>query len=160
VSRTRGRVAALLAAALLATGAGCGDEEDPPEDPGPAFAADLEAIMSEQVDPAGRTASDAVINVAQGNPDVEGVVEELGRVAEDLEAAQEEVGSLEPPEEVEVPTEELAARIGVLADRLAEATAAEIERDPNLYAENIGTDLDRIENRANKAIEAAEGSSS
>lgn len=159
MSRSRSRLAPLVVAALLAAGAAaCGGEGDSPEDAGAAFAADIEAIMSEQVDPAGIAASDAVINVAQGNPDVESVVEELGGVAEDLEAAREEVGSLEPPKDAAVPAEELAARIGVLADRLAHVTPAEIERDPNLYAENIRTDLDRIENRANRAIEAAGGS--
>jgi hypothetical protein len=152
-------LAAAAAAALLAVAAACGDEESPPDEARADFAAEVEAIMSEQVDPAAITASDAVINVAQRNPDVEGEIEEVIGAAEDLAAAEDAVTALDPPEEAAVPTEELAARIGVLADRLAEATAAEVERDPNLYAENIRTDLERVENRANQAIEAAEGSS-
>jgi hypothetical protein len=153
-------LAALAVAALGAGVAACGDEEPPPDEAGSDFAAEVEAIMSEQVDPAGIAASDAVINVAQGNPDVEGEVEEVIAAAEDLAAAEDAVSALDPPEDAAVATEELAARIGVLADRFGDATPAEIERDPNVYAENIGTDLDRIENRANQAIEAAEGSAS
>jgi hypothetical protein len=156
-----GLLAAGAAAALVA---GCGDEDPPPPDPGAEFAADLESIMSDQVDPAGRAATDAYTNIAQGNPDVEGELGEVVGAGEDLDAAEEAVTALDPPEAAAVPTEELAARIGVLAGRLAVAKDAESfgwSADNALIAvENLRIDLDRIENRANQAIEAAEGSSS
>ena len=155
------RLLAAIAVAALGTGiAACGEDEATDDGNSSSYAADVEAIMSEQVDPAGITAVDSVTNLAQGSPDVAGVIDELDGVAADLEDARDALAELDPPEEAAVPAEELEARIGVLADRLDDPTPTELKSDPLLYVDNIRTDLDRIENRANQAIEAAEGSSS
>ena len=145
----------LAAAAAAALIAGCGDDDPAPPDPGTEFAADLEAIMEEQVNPAGITAIDAYTNIAQGSEDAEGELEKVAEAGEDLGAAQEAVAALDPPAGAAVPTEELAARIGVLSDRLAEEAAAKDVPSALVAVENVRTDLDRIENRADQAIEAA-----
>jgi hypothetical protein len=153
-------LAAFAVAALGAGIAGCGDEESPPDDAGADFTAALEAIMSDQVDPAGIQSIDAYTNLAQGNPDVEGELDDVGGAGEELAAAEEAVAALDPPEAAAVPTEELAARIGLLADRLTSEGSTDSVRDPLIAVENTGLDFDRVKNRADQAIEAAEASSS
>jgi hypothetical protein len=150
------RAALAIAAAALALAVGaCGEKDEPDADGGAAYAAEVEAIMSDQVIPAGTAAIDSITNVAQGENDLDAVLIDLSRAADDLRAAQRALTALDPPEAVAVPAEEMAARIGVLADRLAGTTAAQLEADPNVEADNVHTDLDRIENRAQQIADGA-----
>ena len=142
------RFAAAIAVAALALSACGGDDDASGDDAGTAYAEEVAAIMSETVTPAGIAATDAITNVAQDETDVEGVLEELDSVAADLHGAEGSLGELEPPEAAAATAEELGARIGVLADRLEDMEAAELESDPQVAADNVRTDLDRIERRA------------
>jgi hypothetical protein len=150
------RAAFAIALAGLALLAGtCGEKDEPSGDDGAAYAAEVEAIMSDQVIPAGTAAIDSITNVAQGEEDLDAVLTDLSLAADDLRAAEDALAGLEPPESVAVPAEEMAARIGVLAGRLADMTAAQLEADPNVEADNIRTDLDRIERRARQIADGA-----
>ena len=151
----RALAAAAAAAALALMVAGCGD--DPEDDAATAYADEVEAILEGDVTPAATAASDAMANVAQGEPDVEGVAAELDDIAAELRSAQDALAGLDPPGASRDPAEELIARIGILADRIAATGAAELERDPRQAAENVRTDLDRIQRRARLTIGLARG---